>query len=284
MLRLFWHELRARRGAMIGWGLGLAIFGAYIVTLYPQVGSLFSQLDFSDIELYQVFGDFGDLGTFKGFVNAELFSMLPLVVSIYALINGTGTLAGEEDSGTLEILLALPVRRWQLVLAKFIALGLALLIILAALGGGVVLAFNSLPADADTGGLTAGRLFVALLGVWPLVMLFAALSLFLGAYLPSRRWAATVATLTLIVSYFGNNLAAFSEALESIQPIFPFYYFDGTKLLDSGWDRADTTVLLGAVVGLLALALISFQRRNVTVAAWPWQRPRSQPQPRPARA
>jgi ABC-2 type transport system permease protein len=80
--------------------------------------------------------------------------------------------------------------------------------------------------------------------------------------------------IILIVSYFGNNLGNLIEALQDLQFLFPFYYFNGLDILTGGVVTRDLLILLGATMAFLVLALLSFQRRNVTVGAWPWQRAR----------
>ena len=37
MFRLLWQELRIRRNAIIGWGLGLCFFPIVYLSIYPQV-------------------------------------------------------------------------------------------------------------------------------------------------------------------------------------------------------------------------------------------------------
>ena len=203
---------------------------------------------------------------------AEVLIFLPLLLAIYAIVNGTGTLAGEEDNGTLEPIMALPLPRWQLVMSKAIALGVALLLILLIVGLAMAVSFNTLPGDIDTGGVTSADMIVVALAVWPLVAFFAMFSLFLGAFVPSRRLAAIIATVLLVFGYFGNNLASMVGWLERIQPLLPFYYFDSANLMKDGPDPQNTLILLAAGATSLILALVFFQLRNVTVGAWPWQR------------
>lgn len=274
MLKLFLHELRIRRMAIIGLGIGLAIFAGYIIVLYPQFAEPMEQFNLEEITLYQVLGDFGDMASFKGFVTAEVFTFLPLLLAIYAMVNATGTLAGEEDEGTLEPLLALPLHRWQVVLAKALALAFALILVLLIVVLAMVLAMNTLGEDVNTGGINSADLTLAAFGVWPLLLFFAMLSLFLGAFMPSRRHALITATIILVVSYFGNNLAGLVSWLEDIQFLFAFKYYDPQFILTDGLAVKNTLILFGISLGFLLLALISFQRRNVTVGAWPWQRGR----------
>ncbi len=223
--------------------------------------------------MYQIFGNFDDMASFRGFVSVEVFIFFPLLLAIYAIVNGTGTLAGEEDSGTLEPLLALPLKRWQIVLTKMTALTIAFVLIMSIVGIALVLGFNALSDAADTGGVTASDLLVASYGSLPLVLFFATLSLFMGAYMPTRRMAATAATVILIISYFGANLADLVELFEKIDFLFAFKYYNGGRILETGLDTGDTLILLASSAVFLILAMASFERRNVMVGAWPWQRP-----------
>jgi len=272
MFNLFLHELRSRRTAILGWGLGIALFGILIISVYQDFEPQLAGFNLEDIELYQVMGDFGDFASFKGFVSVEMYIFIPVLLAIYVIINGTGTLAGEEDNGTLEPLMALPLHRWQLVVTKALALGIAMFLILAIISIGVVIAFNSLPADVNVGEVELVDLVTATLAIWPLIMVYATLSLLLGAFMPTRRLAASAATIVLIATYLGNNLANMIDWLEPLRTLSPFNYYDGQQVIESGIDSGDLTVLLGATAVFFFLALVSFQRRNVTVGAWPWQR------------
>lgn len=274
MFKLLRYELRARRGAILGWGIGLALFAGYIVVLYPEFAEPMAALNLEEISFYQIFGDFSEFASFSGFVSAEVLTFLPLLLAIYAIVNGTGTLAGEEDNGTLEPIMALPLPRWQLVLSKALALGLALLLILLIVGLAMAVSITTLPEDIDTGGATSGDMILVAIAIWPLVMFFAMFSLFLGAFVPNRRTASVIATVLLVFGYFGNNLAGMVSWLERIQPLLPFYYFDSANLMKEGPDPQNTLILLAAGAVSLVLALVFFQLRNVTVGAWPWQRAR----------
>ena len=273
MFNLFMHELRSRRTAILGWGIGIALFGVLIIGIYPDFEPQLAGFDIEDIELYQVMGDFEDFASFKGFVSAEMFFFIPILLCIYAIVNGTGTLAGEEDNGTLEPLMSLPLRRWQLVTTKTIALALALVLILGIISIGEVIGYNTLPEETNVGGVVAADLVAATFAMWPLIMVYASLSLFLGAFTPSRRLSASLATIILIVTYLGNNLANIVEWLEPFKTISPFNYYSGQEVMESGMASTDLLVLLGTSAVFFILTLVSFQRRNVTTGAWPWQRP-----------
>ena len=103
------------------------------------------------------------------------------------------------------------------------------------------------------------------------------IGLFLGAYMPTRRSAALTITVIFIASYFGPITIGFVESLDSIKPYFLFTYFDTTAdVFKNGVESSDVLTLVGISLVFFVLALLSFQRRNITAGAWPWQRARAQ--------
>jgi ABC-2 type transport system permease protein len=268
MLRLIWQELKFRRNGIIGWGIGLCFFPFVYITLYPSVAEEMAGL--ADLEIYQAMGI--NLGTFEDWVASILFLMVPLLLSVYALLNATGTLAGEEEDGRLEMMVTLPLERWQIVTAKAIALAIATFIILlvTALAGALVyMAIQSqVESEVEPFGLAA-----TMLATWPLVFAFAMLSLFFAAFSSRRRVAALIMTAILIISYFGSNLIHQVSSLESLEPIFLFSYLDSTRTaVLEGQPIGDVLVLLAVGLISFALAVFFFNRRNLTVGFWPWQR------------
>jgi ABC-2 type transport system permease protein len=274
MFDLFLYEMRKRRNAIIGWGVGMAIYVAYILILYPSIGDAYGDIisNLGDNPLFQMFGDFANMTTFSGFFSLYVADYLPLILAIYAIINGTGTLAGEEEAGTLE--LSQPLARWQIVIVKTMAMMLAMLLILLATLLVTVITFVTMEEQIGPTDVTIGDLAVLILYAWPVVIIFMLLGLFLGAFLPNRRLAAMVVTVFLIISFIGDNLASVSDTLEVFRPLFPFTYYNGNEIFAEGVPLGDLLALLGANAVLLLLAVVSFQRRNITVGAWPWQRAR----------
>ncbi len=121
-------------------------------------------------------------------------------------------------------------------------------------------------------------MFLTVQSLWLMAFVFLTLSLFLGAYLPSRGVALGAALAVLFVSFFGDNLAGMAPILEPLQPFLPHFYFEKVIQMlvgDVAW--REMAILLAIGVGFLLLAVLSFRRRNLTVGAWPWQRPRLSP-------
>lgn len=268
VLTLLWHEIRSRRNAIVGWALGLTSFALMYTLVYPDVEA--QMADLADLAIYQAMGI--ELASFEGYLGSTVIGFVPLLLGVYAIMAATTTLAGEEESGTLELLLTTRLSRWQLVTAKAGALLIVLLLILLLAALGNMLGFT-LIADKVSTRITQADVFRVVLSALPLVWALAMIGLWLGSWLPTRRLALMAGLLVLLASYFGENLAGMVEATEWLQPFSLFTYFDaGASAFSEGIDAGNVITLL--IVGgiAFALALVSFERRDVTVGAWPWQR------------
>lgn len=272
MLNLLWEELRKRGTAVLGWGIGIGAYLAMIMAVSPELAPEFANMDLSAIPIYQAFGMSEDFD-FASIANliAVYVSFLGLTIAIYAVLTGASALAGEEEDGTLEITLSLPLPRWQIVLAKASAIAVALLLVLLIAHLGYLAVFPSVEAELK-GEIDLGKLFLSTIESWPLAFFFAMFTLCMGAYLPRRAHALAVGLLLLIGGYLFNNLAEQAGPLQGLRKYLPFYYNTGGKVLTDGLDWGNIAVLTGAGLLFLTLALLSFQRRNVTVGQWPWAR------------
>jgi len=268
MFRLLVQELKFRRNAILGWGLGLCFFPLVYVGIYPSVAEEMAGL--ADLEIYAAMGV--NLGTFGDWIGSILIIFLPLIAAIYVIGNGTGTLAGEEEDGRLEMLVTLPIPRGQIVTAKALALVISTVLIYLIVSIASWLVFLGIEGQIETD-LVGRDMFVASMSSWPLVFAMSMIAMFLAAFCSNRRYANMIATAILVISYFGSNLASSSPLLEPFEPFFLFSYLDGTgKAVAEGQQLWNVMVLLAIGVVAFEMTLIFFQIRRLTVGAWPWQK------------
>jgi ABC-2 type transport system permease protein len=268
MLNLFKHELKSRRISILGWGIGLALFGLLYIVIWPEMSAMAA--DLADLSIYESLAI--DVGTFEGYISSIMIQYVPIVLGIYAVIAGTGALAGEEDSGTLELVLAMPLYRWQIVAVKAAALAIATFLMVVIAGIGYALGLAAISGQIETD-VTSMDLFIATLSGWPITFAVTMMALFFGSYLPNRRIAAMATTVVFISSYIGALVTGMVDSLEALAPFSLFHYFDTTPaLFTEGIQASDVLTLLLVSAVFFGLALLSFQRRNITVGLWPWQR------------
>ncbi len=268
MFNLLVHELFSKYIAILGWGIGLALFGAMYVGIYPQMADYLPAL--GNIPLYQSMGF--SMGSFEEYLASAVVQFTPIMAVIYVVISSTATLAGEEESGTLELIITMPLARWQIFCAKALALSVAILIILAiaALGSAITLMIIENMIETN---ITAFQLFSVILSSWPLLMAFLMIGLFLGAFMPDRLFASMTLTIIVLISYFGKILAFSLPSLANIKFLFLFSHFDTSPTIFSqGIKPEGSLILLGVAAVFFVLSLLSFERRDITVGLWLWQR------------
>ena len=270
MLSLLIHEILSRRNAIIGWSVGLALFGLMYTAIYPEMQDQVAAL--ADLSIYEAMGV--EVATFEGYLASSVIGFIPILLGVYAILTATATLAGEEDNGTLELLLTTRMKRWQIVTAKAVALVDVIVIILIAAGLGTMMAFTIIQDQIATD-IAPGQVFGVVFSTLPLILALMMLGLFLGALLPSRRMAMTVGLIFLVISYFAENMGAMLDSLDFLKPFSLFSYFDSrSTAFTDGVAFGDIAVLLIFALLCFIGAVVAFQRRDVTVGNWPWQRVR----------
>lgn len=261
---LFLKTLRDLRGQILGWGIGIGLMGLLVVSLYPsfkgQMGAWTDLMASYPEAISAFFGDMTRMGEWSGWLNVEFFSWIPPILAIFAVATGAGLIAGEEEKGTLDLLLSHPIRRWRVVVEKFAALVVATLAICLLAGLFVIL---GAAAIGQTGGLA--RLMVAILDIVPITLASGTFALMASVTLRSRRLAVTLSVALVIGSWFVDSLGEMVEALEPFRPFTLFHYYNGGTILLGGGSLGNAVVLLSLSLLFLAGSLLAFRRREIAV-------------------
>ena len=264
MLRnLLLKTLRDQRIPVLAYGLGLGALALLIIAIYPTFAEGGAEMEAAMENLpdaYKAFtGGVLSLTEFDGYLVSQYLIILPLILAIFAIIEGTGALRGEEERGTMEALLSLPISRSQVVLHKAAAALLSLILVLLIIG--VVLWVSAGFVEGAT--LAVDRLAVIMLNTFGMGALFYCFSLFLSASLPSRRLAGVIGAVFAVGAYFFDAMADIVENLKDYRMLGPFNYFDPLAILKEDLSFRDSGVLLGASLVLLIAAVLIFRRRDI---------------------
>lgn len=249
----------------IWWWLGgVGLLALFIVAYYPALGDL---SEFADLlesypeAMLALFGiDPQEFLTASGFIHGELYSaMLPTVFLIFTIMRGAAATAGEEQDGTMDLTLSVPVSRDRVVVEKFLAMAA----MTTALGASLVVIFlvgNPLvDLELSVAGIVAINLGLVLMS-----LLFGALALAIGSWTGRRVMAAGVAAGVAVAAFFVNGLASLVDALEAPQQISPFHWLLDSKPLNNGFDWPGLGLLAGVTLVLFAAAVYAFRRRDLT--------------------
>lgn len=245
------------------WTAFSGIFAAFYLSLYPSIGAVQEMqqlLDAMPPALRAMFAAEGvDIGTPAGYLNVELFTfVVPLLVLAVALTSAGGATAGEEERGTLELLLANPLPRRRVVAEKFIAMALATAVLVA--GMWLALAITARVADID---LALDRVAAALASAGLLGVAIGALAMAIGALTGSRTVSVGLALAIAVAGFFVNALGPLVEGLRPWRVISLHYHYIGYDPLASGLDIGHAGVLLGVTAAFLLVAVVAFERRDL---------------------
>ena len=255
-----------QRRAIVWWSLGTIAMVATIVAYYPAVRDDPSLTDFMKNLPESVQALSGganiDWSSPDGWLNGQLFAnVVPLIFIIYGVVLGAGALGREEDRGTAELLLTMPVGRGRIVLEKalgslalMIALGIVL--VLALIGG--TAAFDM---DVGLNGILAASIQTVLLGTT-----FGALALAISAGLGPRAHAAAISGAVAFAAFILYSLAPVIESLKGWEKLSAFYWYQGSNPIGTGFHVDDLLVLAATTALLTAVAIALFGRRDVYAA------------------
>jgi len=275
MRTIFRYTLRRFRGQILGWGIALAVFGVLLVSMYDMIAA--EQKQFQELlnvyppEISAFMGDLSSFATPEGFISLEFFSLMPLILGIFAVLTGSGLLVSDEENGRLDLIMAHPVSRATLFLGRLLAFVATTVAILVIVWLSLVV-----PMTWSSMDIGWGRMWLPLLSLLAELLLFGTLSLLLSMVLPSRRMAATTGGLLLVASFFITGLAKINENLEPVAKLSPLNYYqaqDAFHALNGAWLAG----LLGSAVVFAALAWWRFWRRDIRVGGeggWrlPWRK------------
>ena len=263
MTTVFRYTLRRFRGQILGWGIALALLGVLLVSMYDSFAGELDQfeqlLDLYPPEMMAFVGDISAMATPEGWVSVEFFSYMPLILGIFGVLMGSGLLISDEESGTLDLIMAYPISRTALFMGRLLAFVTATVAILVITWLGFIVSMTWSSMDIGW-----GEMWLPLLSLLAELLLFGMLSLLLGMVLPSRRLAATTAGLLLVASFFITGLAKINEDLETIAKLSPLNYYQAQDAFQ-GLNAAWLAGLLAAAVLFAALAWWRFQRRDIRV-------------------
>jgi len=257
------HSVRERGRSLGWWALGLVGLIGVTVAFYPSIRgdaglSTFGEDLPESLRALFVGGEL-DLASPVGYLNSQIYAALaPLLFLVFSIGGGAGAVAGEEERGTLDLLLAHPVRRRDYVVQRFLALTTLVAALTAVLLASVALGSALVDLDIGLDKLVAASVSVALLAV-----LFGALALAVGAIRPGRASAIAVAAGLAVAAWLLDGLAQAVDALDPVRALSPFYQALGRNPLRDGVPWTGWAVLVAVTVVLVVVAALGLERRDV---------------------
>lgn len=235
-------------------------FSALMTGLFTVIGDDYLQLikDMPEA-LRAIYGSSAASSTIAGLLASVTFSLLvPIIVLAYGIVGATKSAIGEEESGSLALLLAYPVSRRRMILSKAAATAIGILFVVLVSWLALELFFRLFEMQEQ--GLSILAASIQLSG---LVLLFAGLALALGAWLGSSVLAIGITAILALVSYLASTMLPLVDGLQDLGRFSPWWLYSGAEALTRGVDVALLALALTGAVALTALAVVGLDRRDL---------------------
>lgn len=263
MLRsVFTKSLWDQRRGLLGWSVAVALLVFVEAALWPTLGDMreIEQLVQNYPEPLRKLFNLDEFASGQGFLNVELYSLLlPILFIVFATGRGTRAVAGEEEAGTLDVLLVTPVSPTRLVLQQAAALATSVAFLGAVLLATVLVASVAFGLGIGIGAAATGSLAVVLIGTE-----FGCLALAAGAVTGRRGVAIAVAGTAALAAYLLYVIGQLVDSVRPWQPFSPFYQAITGGPLGAGLPPAYAWMALAAAA-VVAMAIPVFERRDVAV-------------------
>lgn len=248
-----------KRWSLLIWYIGLFATTVLIMLLFPTLRDTFGKA-LNDVP-ESIRGILGDASTYQrieGFIDIQVMAQMVFMTIIYGIILLTGVLAGDENEGTLQTLLAHPVSRSRVYLEKFFGATLLVFIANSSIFTGTLVGAAIVGESVNT-----LRLLLATLMLFLVTMAFSAIGFAIGAITGKRGVAGAAAGALAFVSYLVTNLAPSVDALKTINKFSPYEYFNKPSILDSGVQLGDVAILLGITLVCVVAGYVVFIKRDI---------------------
>jgi ABC-2 type transport system permease protein len=257
---VFTRSLGALAVPIASWGLGLAVYTGAVTAILQQ-----AQSDLLD--LVEAIGRFSPMyaelvawvtGGRDGAMNARsltaVFTLVAAMFSVFAITLASRWAVDDED-GRFDLLLATPHPRHHVMLARFAALSIGLLIV-----AGLIFTSTGLTAWLAGFALDRARLAEAAFGLVPIGVVVAAAGYLLAGWLHSRS-VTGILTGLLLISFVVTLLGPLFRWPTSVMQLSIFEQY-GTPLV-TGLQPVRVAGLLAVAAALLTGATARFATRDL---------------------
>lgn len=265
MMQILRWELRQRKGYIIGWSIACGLLVALLILLYPSIRDQANQLNKVLEQLPEALralkaGDSSELFSPTGYLNSQLYyATLPLIMSIMAIGLGSSLLARDEQNHTLELLLARPISRSKVLLAKaltgIVSVGIVTIAVIAV----TILLAQVVDMPVGWQYIAAASTFSALLA-----LCFGAIAFTFTAV--SQRTAKFAMPIAVFVGFGGYLLASLSgitDVIKEIAKLFPYHYYKPDQILNGSISKGLVAYLSALLLIAIVISWARFRKRDI---------------------
>lgn len=265
MIPVLAHAVWRRRFGLVGWSLGLVLAVGAVAASYPAVRGnteldrTFARLS-PEVQAALGLSPGSALTSPTGYLDSQFFAnLLPLLLLVFTIGAAAWAVAGDETSGTLELLLANPVSRAQVAVARYGAL-MAMVALLSAV---TLVSLMVGRSPAGLAAVTTPQLTAAVLGAAAVALDYGSVAFALGAAGTTAPIAVAGASVAAVAGFVVEGLAEGVPALRPVRAAMPWHWMLAGDPLQHGFGRLAIAAPLALAVLLAAAGVTAFVHRDL---------------------
>lgn len=261
VLPVFRRSIRESWRGVAGWSIGVAAVLLLYLPLYPSLGADGQLQDIIDAMPKQLIDTLGydQISSGAGYAQSTFFGLMGfLLLTIAAVLWGSGAIAGAEESGRLELDLAHGIGRAQYAIESALSV-LVRLLWLGLFSGLLVWALNG-PSEL---GLDPSRLTGACAALVGLAFLTAAVALLAGAASGRRSMATGFGAGIAVLGYVLQAVAKQSPDLDWLRALSPYAWVYHEPPLQDGVHVGGLALTWGLALLCAAASALLLRRRDI---------------------
>lgn len=255
--------LRDHRRGMAGWTLGLVALVVVQLSVYPTIRDSsegWSSLTEQFPEVFKEMFRIADYASESGYLSTELFSfVVPFMFAAIGATWGARLATEDEENGTADIVLSLPVERHEYLVSRLVAAVAALC--LSGFGFVATLAVGARILDMS---IAVSRFVVATVVLVFVGLVFMSFALVLGAWTGRKAIALGVTTGLVIATFIAYSLAPLVGWLDALGPFNPMQWTIGSQPLLDGFDWGYGWRSISMALAATAIAFPLWARRDIS--------------------
>lgn len=259
---IYWFQMKWGAKNLFLWALALIGVLTLYSMFYPSMGKG-DGLEAFVAQLPEKFVDalgITQVSTGAGWVHTSFFSLLGLFLLSGAMVSwGASAIAGNENSGNLELILNRGISRTRFFFENLLVIFTRLLIF-----GLVIFGWLQILNGPAELGLEPGNTIAQISSYLSFGALIAVVSLTVGAIFGKKSFAVATGAGLVVGSYILDALGKALEDYEWLRNLSPISWVYREIPLLEGWQWQGIAVIWGLILLLTACGLVFFNRRNIS--------------------
>lgn len=252
--------LHDQRRSLIWWSLAVAAVTTMYTSFYPTIGATKFEVMLDAMPAFARAMGFDAMVSAAGYINMTVFSLLgAILVLTFAIGAGARMIAGDEESGVLELDLAASVSRTHVYRERLAVLWLTVGLLVLSICAMLLVLSAALDLElAVANVVAAGTSLIVFTGT------LGTLAYGVGAATGRRAHGLGAASGLAVTAYLFSYIGPLIDA-PWMETVSPFSWYVGNDPLVNGFDWGGLALLAALAVAAAVAGLWRFGRRDLKV-------------------